>query len=324
MGKYIIGIDVGGTNIQGGLIDPHGRIVSRAQVKTDAPLGADKVIERIAGIAGQLLEQSGVNRNEVAGIGAGVPGFIDVDRGVVLSAANLQWKDVPLAERLNNLTGLPVCIHHDVRMYVYGEAIQGAGRSFKHVLGLTIGTGLAAAYIDQGRILCGSKNMAGELGHIPMRGEQARCSCGMQGCLETVVSARGLIRQVTEAVRSGRPSRLAGLALREPGELTADAISAAYDEGDELAAEVYRHTGRLLGYGLAYAVTLLSPDVVIIGGGVASAGEKLLAPVRETLQASILPKYWSHLKIKTAQLGNDAGLIGSAAYARTKLDPLPE
>lgn len=319
MEKYMIGMDVGGTNIQCGLVDSQGRVVSRVRWKTEAHLGVSGVIERIAGAVKDLMEQSGTDPNQLSGIGAGVPGFIDVDRGVVMSASNLKWKDVPLAERLENLTGLPVRIHHDVRMYVYGEALQGAGRSFRHVLGVTLGTGLAAAYIDEGKILCGSRNGAGELGHIPMDGEESLCSCGMKGCLETVASARGLVRQVKEAVRSGRSSRLSELALQEPDRLTADCISAAYDEGDELAAEVYRHTGKLLGKGLAYAVTLYSPDVIIIGGGVAAAGERLLGPARDSLRKSALPRYWENLMLATAQLGDDAGLIGSAAYARERL-----
>ncbi|MCC2685691.1 MAG: hypothetical protein K0R75_2590 [Paenibacillaceae bacterium] len=236
-----------------------------------------------------------------------------------MGASNLGWRDRPAAEELGRRLGLPVYIDNDVRMYVYGEAVAGAGRGFRVVLGLTVGTGLAAALVEDGRLYYGGGFMAGELGHIRMDDVPYQCGCGLSGCLETVVSATGIARLARDRIAAGGEGLLARQFAGRLQELTAADVSAAHDQGDALAAQVMDEVGRHLGRGLSYAVTLLNPDLILIGGGAAAAGEKLFAPMRSELKRLVLPPYWQHLTIRRAELLDDAGVIGSAASAAARI-----
>jgi glucokinase len=315
---YKIGIDVGGTNIVCGVIDGDGRLIGKLKRPTESRRGFAAVIDRIAAMVSEVLDAHGIARTDVEAIGAGIPGFVDPLQGVVRKAGNLGWDDAPVAEALGVKTGLPVFIDNDVRMYVFGEAMCGAGRGFDVVLGLTVGTGMAAAVVDHGRLYYGGGFMAGELGHIRMEGIDYACGCGMTGCLETVVSATGIARLGREKAAAGA-TVLADWFGGKPDELTAADVSRAYDLGDAAAIEVMDKVGTMLGRGLSYATTLFSPDVIVIGGGAAQAGERLLQPMREELRRLVHPMYWERLAIRTAELADDAGVIGSATYAADRL-----
>jgi glucokinase len=316
---YCIGIDIGGTNIVVGLIGPEGRIVQGTKIPTRAADGPDTILSRIADTVRETAAAAGVELARIGAIGMGVPGFVDHENGIALASVNLDWHGVPVAPIMREKLGIPTFINNDVRMYVYGEAAEGAGKGYRHVLGLTLGTGLAAAMITDGLLLHGGGNMAGELGHITLDEVPYACKCGLKGCLETVASATGLVRQARDRIREGRSSVLTEW---YPGDsierLQAKDLSKAYDLGDEVAVEVLHATGRMLGKGLASAVTLFSPDVVIIGGGVAAAGERILAPMKEALKAHLIKNYWEHIRIVTAVLGDDAGVIGSGLYAKER------
>jgi glucokinase len=315
---YKIGIDVGGTNIVCGVIDGDGRLIGKLKRPTESRRGFAAVIDRIAAMVSEVLDAHGIARTDVEAIGAGIPGFVDPLQGVVRKAGNLGWDDAPVAEALGVKTGLPVFIDNDVRMYVFGEAMCGAGRGFDVVLGLTVGTGMAAAVVDHGRLYYGGGFMAGELGHIRMEGIDYACGCGMTGCLETVVSATGIARLGREKAAAGA-TVLADWFGGKPDELTAADVSRAYDLGDAAAIEVMDKVGTMLGRGLSYATTLFSPDVIVIGGGAAQAGERLLRPMREELRRLVHPMYWERLEIRTAELADDAGVIGSAMNAAERL-----
>jgi glucokinase len=317
--SYSIGFDLGGTNIVCGLLDGEHRLVGTLKRPTQADQGFEHVIGRMAELANDLMGEKGVDRADVEVVGAGVPGLVDPVRGVVMGASNLGWRDVPAAEELGRRLGLPVYIDNDVRMYVYGEAVAGAGRGFRVVLGLTVGTGLAAALVEDGRLYFGGGFMAGELGHIRMDDVPYRCGCGLVGCLETVVSATGIARLARDRIAAGGEGLLARQFAGRLQELAAADVSAAHEQGDALAAQVMDEVGRYLGRGLSYAVTLLSPDLILIGGGVAAAGEKLFAPMRSELKRLVLPPYWQRLTIRRAELLDDAGVIGSAASAVARI-----
>lgn len=317
--NYSVGVDIGGTNTVVGLLDAESRVAGLESIPTLAKEGADALLDRIAVSVSGLLDKAGASTNDVT-VGVGVPGFVDPVAGVSLNSTNLGWRGVPVAEKLSAKLGAPVAIDNDVRMYVYGEAMLGAGRGIRHVLGITLGTGLAAALVTDGKLFYGGGGMAGELGHIALESIPYPCGCGLTGCLETVASATGIARQARDLIeREGRAS-----ALRDwfPGErlpqLTAKDVSRAYDAGDEVAIEVFERTGDLLGRGLAYAVTLLSPDRVVVGGGAAAAGERLLAPVRRSMERLLIADYWQRIDVVPATLGDQAGVIGSAMYGRSR------
>lgn len=319
--RYCAGVDVGGTNTVVGLLDPEFRVVATERIATLRDQGAESLLDRIAECLAGLLEKHGVPEGGFT-LGMGVPGFVDPETGTALNSANLGWRGVGVAEGMRRRLGVAAAVDNDVRMYVYGEATRGAGRGARHVLGVTVGTGLAAAYVEDGRLFYGGGNMAGELGHLTMDAIPYSCGCGLVGCLETVASATGIARTARDLIaREGRRSVLQDWFTGDglPG-LTAKDVSRAYDAGDAVALETYERVGTLLGRGLAYAVTLFSPDRVIVGGGAAAAGERLLAPVRRAMERHLIRDYWERIEVVPAALGDEAGVIGSAmhGYARSR------
>jgi glucokinase len=318
--KYLIGIDIGGTNIVCGLTDQSGKLLYKIKRPTESVKGSGYVFDKIKDMVDELLLMAGAKHQELSAIGVGTPGFIDPLNGITVFAGNLRWTRVPTAEEIRKRTGITTFIDNDVRMYVYGEAVCGAGRGYEHVLGLTIGTGLCAAVVNQGKLYYGGGCMAGELGHIVMPEIPYQCGCGLRGCLETAVSATGIARQAIELLESGRSSILREwLDGKPPQSISSADVSRAYDANDPLAVEVMNHTGKLLGKGLAVAITLYSPDVVVIGGGAAMAGERLFAPMREQLKTAVYSGYLDRLKIVTAEMLDDAGIVGSAMAAGERL-----
>jgi glucokinase len=298
------------------LVDEANQCLIFNKIATEANRGAIHIVQSIAAHILEIAEQAG---ESVIAVGVGVPGFVDHEAGISVKSTNLGWENYPFVAELQKLISLPVYINNDVRLYIYGEALAGAGKGFKHVLGITLGTGLAAAVVNEGKLYYGRGNRAGELGHIAMDGNPFTCNCGKIGCLETVASANGIARQAKNAIFQGQASLLE---IRFPGNrvnaITALDVCNAYDEGDKLAIKVMEDTGVYLGKGLAYAVNLYSPDVIIIGGGASSAGERLLGPMRRQLEEAILPIYWEGLAIRIAQRIEEAGIIGSALYAKNQ------
>ena len=317
--KITLGVDVGGTNIVCGAVDETGRVLRKAKRPTGAADGPDAVLNRIADMAREIRGGLGEEAFATSAVGVGIPGLVDPEAGVSRFAGNLKWRDVPVAKLLEEKIGLPVCIDNDVRMYVYGEAVAGAGRGYGHVLGITIGTGIAAAIVNGEKLYYGSRAMAGEIGHVRMDGVEEACACGLTGCLETAASASGMVRQAKKALLAGRESVLTEWYPGDDlGRLTAADLSRAMDEGDELAKEIIVRAGVLNGRALAAAAMLISPDVIVVGGGGALAGERLLAPLREELLRLLLPDIREGLAIVAAEHNDEAGIIGSALHARRK------
>ncbi|UVI30761.1 ROK family protein [Paenibacillus spongiae] len=314
MKRYAFGFDIGGTNIVCGLVDREGEIVWGRKVPTEADKGNDHVMAVVASCVEIGLSESGVAKDDIVGIGIGMPGLVDPERGISVLSSNLHFRNYPVLAKLRELTGMQVCMENDVRMYVYGEAVAGAGRNRRHVFGLTVGTGLATAMVNDGKLYQGGGDFSGELGHVPIEGIEYGCNCGLTGCLETVVSATGLARQAREAVLSGKRTMLADL-KEDPEQLKAADVSTAYDAGDEVAIAIMNRTGVTLGKALSYVVPLLSPDIIVLGGGVLHAGERFMKPVRETLFERIMPIYRERLELAAAQRNEDAGVLGSSGWA---------
>jgi len=313
-----IGIDIGGTHTVFGLVDEKGCLVGKRKVNTDARRGFRCMLDVIESNVNELTDGFAGARSEVRAIGVGMPGRIDANRGICLQASNLHLHDVPVADQVARATGLPCRINNDVKMYVYGEALYGAGMNKEHVLGVTIGTGLSGALIVKGEPYGGYGNEAGEIGHIPVEGNDRPCNCGRIGCLETIVSATGLARSAAQAVREGRRTVLAEYCV-DPSLLTAADVSRAYDAGDAAAIDMMHAAGVRLGEVLSVIVPMVAPDVLIVGGGVALAGERLLRPFREELARRVSPSFLTELTLTTAMHNDDAGVIGAAAWAAKRI-----
>lgn len=312
-----IGVDIGGTNIQCGLVSEEGALLWMNSVPTEAYKGNEHVMGVVAEQVDLAARQSGIPKHGMTGIGIGMPGAIDSETGVCIQSSNLAFRNYPVRERLQSMTSMPVAVENDVRMYVYGEAAAGAGQSHRNVLGLTLGTGVAAAWIHNGELYRGG-GISGEIGHIRFEELHESCTCGGIGCLETIVSATGLALQAKQAVMNGERSMLAEL-RGSPDQLTAKDVSDAYDRQDPVAIAIMNRTGTYLGKALSYLVQILDPDIIIIGGGGAKAGERLLTPARETMFRLIQPIYHEGLSVVPAARNDEAGVIGSALWAMRKL-----
>ncbi|QMV40565.1 ROK family protein [Cohnella cholangitidis] len=316
--SYRIGMDVGGTNVVIGLFGADGKLLRRSKTRT-VKTSSHELLRQLADLCKEIIDAEQVPEQLLSAVGIGLPGFIAKETGLV-NAANLPFTDIPVAERLRELLGVPVTVENDVKMIVYGESLRGAGQGYSHILGVTLGTGMASAWVTEGRLHGGAGGLAGEIGHVAYSDIPYMCGCGMKGCLETVVSASGIVRQARDGLEAGWVGLLADRfppAKRE--ELTSRDVWQAYREGDAFAGQVFQKTAYWLSRVLIPSVALLSPDVMIIGGGVAAAGAVFFEPLRKYVSESLHPLYRERLLIVPPSLGDDSGLYGSAEYAAKQL-----
>jgi glucokinase len=294
----VIALDVGGTGIKSALVSPDGRIVHAERHPTDASRGPDAVVETILEIATGLAETASGLGEKAAAVGIVVPGVVDEEHGIAVWSANVGFRDVPLRDLLTGRLGIPAALGHDVRAGGVAEARLGAGRGYRHVLFLAIGTGIAGAHVVDGAAFAGAHGAAGEVGHVIVRPGGPLCGCGAQGCLEAVASASSIARAYS--VRAGTTASAAEVAARAA-------------EGEALAVEVWAEAVDALADGLLTAVTLYDPEVVVIGGGLAEAGDGLLDPLDTALTGKLTFQYRPGLV--RAALGDEAGCLGAGLLA---------
>lgn len=299
--KHVIALDVGGTGMKAALVAADGTLLHEARRATGRERGAEAVVETIQDFAAELLD---LGRERFAttasAAGVAVPGIVDAENGIAVYAANLGWRDVPMRELLGRrLGGIPVALGHDVRTGGLAEGRIGAGRGADRFLFVPLGTGIAGAIGIAGRIEAGAHGYAGEIGHIVVRPGGPACGCGQRGCLETLASASAVSR--AWAAASGDPD--------------ADAADCAkaVESGDERAREVWLAAIGALADGLVTAITLLDPRTLIIGGGLAEAGETLFTPLRTAVEERVTFQRLPH--IVPAALGDTAGCLGAGLLA---------
>ncbi|OKJ99458.1 ROK family transcriptional regulator [Streptomyces sp. CB03234] len=299
--RHVIALDVGGTGMKAALVGADGALLYEARRATGRERGPDAVVESILGFAAEL-HAHGRERYGTAAVAAGVavPGIVDPDRGLAVYAANLGWRDVPLRALLGErLGGLPVALGHDVRTGGLAEGRVGAGKGADRFLFVPLGTGIAGAIGIGGAIEAGAHGYAGEIGHIVVRPGGPACGCGQRGCLETLASAAAVSR--AWAAASGDP------------EADAADCAKAVESGDERAVRVWRDAVDALADGLVTALTLLDPRTLIIGGGLAEAGETLFTPLRAAVEERVT--FQKLPAIVPAALGDTAGCLGAGLLA---------
>ncbi len=316
--SYVVGVDLGGTKILTALINKKGEIVAQAKQATEAEMGPERVIARIAESVERVLRRADVVPERVLAIGVGAPGPLNPETGVILNAPNLPgWVDMPLAERLRDKTGLPVFVENDVNAGTYGEFKLGAGRDVSDLVGIFVGTGIGGGLILGGQLRSGFRHVAAEVGHMIIVADGPRCGCGACGCLEAVASRTAITRDLVAAIKAGRTSILTELAGDKLDDLTSGVLAEAVQRGDALTLEMLGWAQHYLGLAVASIVNLIDPEMVILGGGVVEAlGEYFLAPVRETAFANLIAKHdLQRVKIVAAKLGDQAGVLGAAMLA---------
>ncbi len=307
MELYVFGVDVGGTTVKLGCFTAEGSLLDKWEIPTRTANGGEAILPDVAASIKEKMQEKGITKEQVVGVGIGAPGPID-ERGIVHSAVNLGWGQFDVNDTLSELLdGMRVKATNDANAAALGEMWKGGGQGYQDVIAVTLGTGVGGGLIVNGKILCGAVGASGEIGHIHVEdAEEERCNCGNYGCLEQYASATGVVRIAKRVLASCEDDSV----LRS-GELSAKAVFDAVKAGDAVAIKIADRFGYYLGKGLAVVSAIIDPEIFVVGGGVSKAGEVLF----EYIKPYYL-KYAFHaskeVEFRLAMLGNDAGIYGAA------------
>jgi len=319
MDKWLVGVDLGGTTIKMAFVNFDGEIQKKWEIRTDTSNQGENIVNDIAIAIDAKLDEVGKNRDDLVGIGIGAPGPINHMNGSVFEGVNLGWKEYPLQEMLSKASQLPVYIENDANIAALGEMWKGTGASAKDLVCITLGTGVGGGVIVNGSIVQGASGAAGEIGHTQVVLHNGYdCNCGKTGCLETVASARGIVRLAMEEIGDNPNSALYHI-FEETGSLSAKDVAYSATEGDQYALKVLDRVSQYLGLTLANIANVLNPEIIVIGGGVSKAGSILLDNVRIYFEKYVFERVRKSTKLAIATLGNDAGVIGAAWLVKSRL-----
>lgn len=315
--RMIVGVDVGGTNVVVGTVPEDGRAVyGLAKERTATADDGRAAVAQIArlvehSIAAASNEVGGTI--EVAGVGVGSPGPIDIQAGVVLLSPNLGWHDFPLRDLLREATGYPTALDNDANCAIFGEWWRGAAEGGRVVVGLTIGTGIGGGLVIDGEIFHGASDIAGEVGHMSIDSTGRRCNCGNYGCLEAYASGSAIAARAIEGIQAGEQTSVPQLVDGDLARVTAQVVYDAARAGDAYALEVIQDTARFLGTGVASLINIFNPDVVVICGGVTAAGERLFGPLKTEVARRAFRPAVEACRIVPGTLPGTAGVYGAVA-----------
>ncbi|MFZ2958230.1 MAG: ROK family protein [Candidatus Ozemobacteraceae bacterium] len=311
---FRIGFDLGGTKMMAALVDSNTAIIATRREKLKGRSGPRAGLDQLTAMISQTLVDAGIKPDQLAGIGFGCPGLVDLDKGVIIEAPNLGWKNVPLKQHLEKTFDCPVVIANDVDAGTYGEYRFGAGKGGRCVLGVFPGTGIGGACVYEGRLLRGKTGSCLELGHIQVQPDGPLCGCGRHGCIEAIASRLAIAAQVAMAAFRGEAPHLFEEVGHDIGEIRSKTIVRSIEAGDTVVEHIVRDAASRLGSAIASVVHLLAPDVVVLGGGLVEALPKLyLKEVGDAIRREAMKSFTADLRIEVAQLGDHAGVIGAAA-----------
>jgi glucokinase len=317
--RYIVGVDLGGTNMSAGVLpEEGGDVIALRTELTRADQGPDAVIDRMDRMIDTVIAETvayvGIKRDDVIGVGVGAPGPLDRERGIVVTTPNLGWTNFPLRDVIANRTGIPARIDNDANCATLGEWWLGAARGARNVVGMTIGTGIGGGLILDGRLYHGASDVAGEIGHTTIDVTGRRCKCGNYGCLEAYASGPSIAERAREALAgTDGDSLLVRMVNEQLDSITAATVYEAAKLGDEVALEVVRETSRFLGAGLANLLNIFNPHVVVLAGGVTQAGPALFEPLRKEVRKRAFRPAVEACRIVPGTLLGTAGVVGAVA-----------
>lgn len=316
--RWIVGVDLGGTNIVVGLVPIEGgEVLGLRVLPTDSHRGAkyvvDRIIEMVETSIAEVLQEQKSDRSEIAGVGIGSPGPLDRKAGMVINTPNLGWRNFPLRDLIANAVNLPATLDNDANCATYGEWWLGAGRDVDTLVGLTIGTGIGGGIVLDGEIYHGVSDVAGEIGHMTIDSMGRRCNCGNYGCLEAYASGPAIALRAVEGIQAGVDTILTTMVAGQLDAITAATVYEGVVAGDEYATEIMRETARFLGAGIGTVINVLNPEMVVIAGGVTRAGEHLFGPLRSEVRRRAFRSAEERCSIVSGALPGTAGVIGAAA-----------
>jgi len=316
--QFIIGVDLGGTNVVVGAMPVDGsREIGMRTLPTRADMGAAGVADRIAAMIENVIldvrRQTGAERDDILGVGIGSPGPLDRERGIVIITPNLGWRNYPLRDEVANRVNLRATLDNDANCATLGEWWCGAAKGGRNVVGLTIGTGIGGGLILDGRLYHGASDAAGEIGHTSIDSTGRRCKCGNYGCLEAYCGGPAIADRAREAIESEESPILMSLVDNDPSRITAHIVYEAAKQGDLVAREVVRDTARFLGAGLSNLINIFNPDTVVLAGGVTQAGDALFTPLRAEIKRRAFKPAVEACRIVPGSLPVSAGVVGAVA-----------
>ncbi|HEX7243043.1 MAG TPA: ROK family protein [Longimicrobiaceae bacterium] len=316
--RWVVGVDLGGTNIVVGLLPLEGgEVLGLRSMPTDSVRGAKFVVDRIVGMVEhaiqEVLAEHGGTRDQVAGVGIGSPGPLDRGTGTVINTPNLGWRNFPLRDLISNAVHLPATLDNDANCATYGEWWLGAGRGTRALVGFTLGTGIGGGIVLDGEIYHGCSDVAGEIGHMTIDSNGRKCKCGNYGCLEQYASGPAIALRAVEGIEAGAETVLVDMVGGKMDDITAATVYEATVQGDPYATEVMKDTAKFLGAGIASIINILNPEMVVIAGGVTRAGDTLFDPLRAEVRRRAFKSAQECCRIVPAELPGTAGVVGAAA-----------
>ena len=309
--NYYAGVDLGGTNTKIGILNREGDILKSRIIKTLSAEGVDNTLERIWKTIQELAQELDINIKNIKGIGLGIPGPV-LEQSIVAFFANFPWeRNINIKEKLEKLTGIETKLDNDANIIALGEAKYGAAKGSKSSVTVALGTGIGGGIYIDGKLVSGAKGAGGEVGHMKIVKDGKLCGCGQRGCFETYVSATGLIREAVSRLTVNKQNLLYKMIDGDLMKLEAKDIFDAAREGDAFSLDLVDYEAEYLALGIANILNIINPEVVVLGGGVALAGDILLNPMREKMVKYALPVTLEELQIVQGVLGNEAGIKGA-------------
>ncbi len=305
-----IGIDLGGTNIAGGIVDETGRIILSDSVPTPHDCSSDEIMESIVKLAEELVNRSDVEKTDISGIGVGCPGTVDNENGIITYCVNIPMRKVRAAEYIESRLGIRVNLENDANAAALGEYYVN-GNGAKSYIFITLGTGIGGGAVLDGKIYRGFNGVGIEAGHMTLVHNGEKCTCGKRGCWERYGSVTALINQTVSAMKANPSSRMSEIAEKY-GEVNGRVAFEAAGMGDKAAQAVVDRYIEYVADGITGIINIFEPELLVIGGGISKEGKRLLDPVREYVHKNEFNRYMSKTRIETASLANDAGIIGAA------------
>ncbi len=314
MNEVIAGIDIGGTKIAVEIESLNGEKIAARRLPTQVEIGANAIVETIFQAIDEMLAE---NQSKLVSIGIGCPSPLDTEKGLVMSPSNLQdWESFPIVKLFQDRFNAPVVLENDANTAALGEFVYGAGRGFKNIVYVTVSTGIGGGIILDGEILHGIGGDAGEIGHTIVQPDGVRCNCGSVGCLETICSGVHIARRAQERMANGEKSLMVEM-VDDISEISAKTVVEAMQKKDKAAIEIWDETCRFLAIGIGNLITLIAPEAVIIGGGIAAAsGDLLLDPVKRFLPNFVSMVPAEKITILPAELGSQSGVCGALVLAK--------
>lgn len=311
--NYFAGVDIGGTNTKIGVLNSQGDILKSTSIKTESIMGVDYTLNKIWETIQNLLEELEIDEVMIKGIGMGIPGPV-IDRKIVGFFANFPWdNNINISEKMEKISGVKTRLDNDVNVIALGETLYGAGKGFSKSVTIALGTGIGGGIFIDGKLVSGATGAGGEIGHMKLEKEGKLCGCGQKGCFETYASATGVVRETLSRLQINKNNSLYKKIDGDLNKLEAKYIFDEAKNGDKFCLDIVDYVSEYLAMGIGNILNVINPEIIILSGGVALAGDILLDKVKEKLPNYALEITVEKLQLKIGELGNDAGIKGASA-----------